>query len=162
MAKGSGHVTITGNDLIFNCVLSGDQSEHFQLTSTSSTGATTSATGEGPSTGTVINRRKICTSSAYKSSTNCDSSDTRGEMEHILCDSNDNEHSVDNGGNFVQGKGNHRLFPLSPSSSLREKLIFVNLFTRVSRTRNCLSQLFRCPNGGAEEYSLCVTYTHTK
>lgn len=116
MAKGSGSVTITGNDLVFNCVLSTNRDENtvkcnsLQLSATTSN--TKSSTNKDIDSTQMVNRRKICTSSAYnRVGTSGDSSVTQDEMEHILCDSNDNEQMADTTNTTKKVKGEELRHP---------------------------------------------------
>lgn len=99
MEKGLGSVAITGNHLIFNCVVSTDKSNDLQLTSMCK------ASEDAVSSNKIsaINRRRLCSSSAFVKDTVIDSSGKRSELEHILCDSDDNQVKTTNS----QTKGEH-------------------------------------------------------
>lgn len=92
MEKGLGSVTITGNHLIFNCVVSPGKSEaihdDLQLMSMSSgVKGTEDAVASNKKT-SAINRRRICSSTVYTKDAVIDSSNAKqSELEHILCDS---------------------------------------------------------------------------
>lgn len=91
MDKGLGSVTITGNHLIFNCVISPGPSKEInddlQLMSMSSSVKGTQDTVASNKI-SAINRRRMCSSTVYSKDTVIDSSTTKqSELQHILCDS---------------------------------------------------------------------------